>query len=313
MKLNWIGISVANIQHSFQVLLKSHAYCSDRQCSHENDITAIYDAILDFQKASSEWSRSIPEYWLPRKWTPSPKMPKAHIPMYQETCEIYPSVQVASVFNTYRSFQLIINKILGIMQTHGWLELHMGPQNPSETIQSVVDSMCYSIPFYLGDRDGALYITDLTNPRSEFAYPAYHNMQDPPIAKEHILSEDLHRKHATAYGAWHSMYPLSLLLGLFGNHAGYDCDCLTRMIRPGQLTWIGSQLFRMMKMYALDEGMGVAPDNPEECANAVRLALRSVYQECFNQSLGFPDDEGSLNVPIRGLDSYLKIPDLVWD
>ncbi|OAG10002.1 uncharacterized protein CC84DRAFT_459194 [Paraphaeosphaeria sporulosa] len=312
MKLNWIGISVANIQHSFQGLLKSHPQCSSERCSHRVDIAMIYAAILDFQKASSEWLNNLPEHWLPQTWTPSPEMPKTHIPMYRETCEVYPSVQVASVFNTYRGFQLIINKILSIMQTHGWLEPHMGPQGVSETIQSVVDSMCYSIPFYLGDRDGTLYITDLTNPRTDIIYPAYYNMKDPPIAKEHILTEEVHRKHATAYGAWHSMYPLSLLLGLFGNHAGYDCDCLQRAIRPGQLIWIGSQLFRTMKMYALDGGMSVAPDNPEECAKAVRRALRFVYQECFNQSLGFPDDEGSLNIPIGGLDSYLKMPELVW-
>ncbi|KAJ4351474.1 uncharacterized protein N0V89_006817 [Didymosphaeria variabile] len=313
MKLNWIGVSVANIQHSFAVLLNSHPRCSGRQCPHETEITTIYDAILDFQEASSEWLRNVPKHWLPQKWTPSTNMPKTHIPMYQETCEIYPSVQVASVYNTYRGYQLIINKMLSIMQTHSWLQPHMGPQNPSETIQSVVDSMCYSIPFYLGNRDDVHYITDLTQPKPQWVYPAYHNMQDPPIAQEHMLPEDIHMKHATAYGAWHSMYPLSMLLGIFGNHAGYDCDCLTRTIRPGQLAWIGTQLFRMMKMYAIDQGVGVVPENPEECAKTVRRALRSVYQECFNQSLGFPDDEGSLNSPIRGLGSYLKMPDLVWD
>jgi len=189
----------------------------------------------------------------------------------------------------------------------------MGPQNPSETIQLLVDSMCYSIPFYLGNRDSPHYITDFTNPKSQYVYPAYHNMQDPPIAKEHIPREDTHIKHATAYGAWHSMYPLSLSIGLFGKHAGYHCDCLKRTIRPGQLDWIGSQLFRMMRMYAIDEVMGVRADNPEECAKAVRRALRSVYQECFNQSPGFPSDEGGLNIPIRGLKSYLKMPVLAWD
>ncbi|KAL5464606.1 hypothetical protein PMIN06_001103 [Paraphaeosphaeria minitans] len=257
MKLNWIGISVANIQHRFQVLLKSHPYCSDKQCSHRADIAMIHAAVLDFQNASSEWLSNLPEHWLPQKWTPSPEISKCHIPMYRKICEVYPSVQVASVFNTYRGFQLIINKILSIMQTHGWLEPHMGPQNPSETIQSVVDSMCYSIPFYLGDRDGTLYITDLTNPKADVAYPAYHNMKDPPIAKEHILIEEVHRKHATAYGAWHSMYPLSLLLGLFGNHAGYDSLPHDEDVRLGRRH-------------------GVEPDNPEECAKAVRRALRSM-------------------------------------
>ena len=68
----------------------------------------------------------------------------------------------------------------------------------------------------------------------------------------------------------------------------------------------------MMKIYALDNGIGASPENPKECAQAVRRALRSVYQECFNQSVGFPDDEGSLNIPIRGLGSYLKLPESVW-
>jgi hypothetical protein len=311
MKLNWIGISVANIQYSFEGLLKSHPHCSSEQCSHKTDIAIIYNAILEFQKDASEWIENVPRHWLPQKWTPSAKMPNAHIPMYRDKCEIYPSIQVASIFNTYRGFQLIIYKILSIMQTHGWLEPHMGPQNPSETIQSVVDSICCSIPFYLGNRDDVHYITDLTDAKSPYVYPAYHNMQDPPIAKEHILSEHIHLKHATAYGAWHSMYPLSMLLGLFGDHAGYDCNCLTLSIRSGQLAWLGTQLLRMLKLYALGPDLGIAPDNPEECAKAVRHALRSVYQECFNQSLGFPDDEGSLNIPIRGLDSYLKMPKLV--
>jgi len=118
MKLTWIGVSVANIQHSFEVLLKSHPRCSSRQCSHSTEIAALYDEILHCQKASSEWLKNIPEYWLPRKWSPSKSHPKTHIPMYQEKCEIYPSVQVASVFNTHRGYQSVINKILNIMHTH---------------------------------------------------------------------------------------------------------------------------------------------------------------------------------------------------
>lgn len=311
MTLNWIGISVANIQHSFEVLLKSHSRCSSKNCPHDTEIATLHCSIIDFQKASSDWLAGIPDHWQPQTWRPAEVIKEWYIPMYQGTCHIYPSIQVASIFNTYRGYQLIVNKILSIMQKHDWLENRLGPQAPAETIQSVVDSMCYSIPFYLGNRDEPHYITDLDQPKPHFVYPAYYNMQSPPIARKHILPEHIHIKHATAYGAWHSMYPLSLLMGIFGKHAGYDCDCLTRTIRPSQLDWIASQLFRMMKMYTLDQGLGARMDDPEECAQAVRRALRCVYEECLNQSLGFPDDEGSLNVPIRGLDSYLEMPELV--
>ncbi|KAF1964064.1 hypothetical protein BU23DRAFT_547988 [Bimuria novae-zelandiae CBS 107.79] len=274
MELSWIGISVANIQHRFERLLQDHPHCTTRQCSHSSEIAALYDNILDYQTASAKWLNNVPEHWPPTKWKPSAVSPDPPILMYQGTCEVYPSVQVASVFNTYRGYQLIINKILSIVQTHSWLEPHIGPQDPRATIQSVVDHMCYSIPFYLGNRVGVQYITDLTTPNAKDIYPAYHNMKDLPIAKEHVLREELHRKHVIAYGAWHSMYPLSMLITLFGKHSGYDCDCITRMIRPGQLAWIESQLFRMMKIYALDRGVGGTPETPEECAQAVRRALR---------------------------------------
>lgn len=99
-------------------------------------------------------------------------------------------------------------------------------------------------------------------------------MDDPPIPREHIFPEEAHRKHVVAYGAWHSMYPLSMLIALFNNHSGYECDCLMRCIRPGQLVWIGSQLFRMMRIYAIDSGVGAAPEDPKECAQVVRRALR---------------------------------------
>lgn len=311
MSLCWIGISVANIQYRFEQISREHPYCSEKPCLHEDDISNLHNEILDFHKKTSQWIEEVPKHWLPTKWKSSIS-PDVPIPMYQDTCEIYPSVQIASVFNTYRGYQLIINKILSIMHTHHWLAPDVGPQDPQDTIQSVVDHMCYSIPFYLGNRSNVQTIADLTNPKPKDFYPAYHNMQDPPIPKENILSEQSHRKHVIAYGTWHSMYPLSMLIALFNNHSGYDCDCLTRSTRPGQLMWIGTQLYRMMKIYALDNGIGASPENPKECAQAVRRALRSVYQECFNQSVGFPDDEGSLNIPIRGLGSYLKLPESVW-
>lgn len=308
MKLSWIGISVANIQYRFDKLLHEHPRCSSGPCLHEAEIATLHEEILEYQKKSSQWLADVPKHWLPNKWVPSIDPPQPPIPMYQSTCEIFPSVQIASVFNTYRGYQLIINKILSIMYTHEWLAPGTGPQDPQDTIQSVVDHMCYSIPFYLGNRFHVQTIVDLTNPKVKDTYPAYHNMRKPPIPKKDILPKEAHLKHVIAYGAWHSMYPLSMLNALFVKHAGYDCDCLTRTIRPDQLRWIASQLFRMMKIYALDRGAGEVPETAEQCAQAVRRALRSVYQECFNQSVGFPDDEGSLNIPIRGLSSYLKLP-----
>ncbi|KAJ4301483.1 hypothetical protein N0V90_003575 [Kalmusia sp. IMI 367209] len=301
IKLSCIGISVANIQYRFELILKEHLNCPIGECSHSADIAQLYKEIIEFEIASSEWAQSIPKYWKPHIWEPKAKYSGAPIPMYQETCEIYPSVQIASVSNTWRGYQLIICKILAIMHTHAWVEPHTSAQirfSPEKVIQSLVDSMCYSIPFYLGNRQGIHYISDLTNPKPHHFYPAYHNMRDPPIAKEHILHEDVHMKHVVAYGAWHSMYPLTMLVTIFTNHSG-DCDCIARIPRPGQVAWIGSQLLRTMKLFGLDRNLGGASaGDPEEYARSVRRALRFVYKECISQLLGFPDDGASFVIPI---------------
>ncbi|KAK3202652.1 hypothetical protein GRF29_154g298618, partial [Pseudopithomyces chartarum] len=204
MNLSWIGISVANIQYRFEQISREHPYCLEKQCLHQNEIAALHDEILDFNKKSSRWLKEIPEHWFPIKWKSS-TTPNPPIPMYLATCEIYPSVQIASVFNTHRGYQLIISKILSIMHIHSWLPPDALPHDPHATIQSLVDHMCSSIPFYLGNRISVQTIADLTNPKPKDFYPAYHNMDDPPIPREHILPEEAHRKHVVAYGAWHSM------------------------------------------------------------------------------------------------------------
>lgn len=129
------------------------------------------------------WAENVPDHWRPLRLI-SGRDIDSSIPTYQSVCEVYPSCQIASIWNLWRFQRLLLAKItlgsLDVFSDLSRFDFTYGqfPGDPTDfincqqTLQEVVDSVCYSIPFYLGNRttrSGPVSQISLTR---RFCFPA---------------------------------------------------------------------------------------------------------------------------------------------
>jgi hypothetical protein len=209
------------------------------------------------------WARNVPDHWQPQKLTTGQDIDES-IPTYRSVCEVYPSCQIANIWNLWRFHRLLLIKItVGCLQKIIHLfQVELTKDQASgvvddifecqETLQKLVDSVCYSVPFFLGNRTGRSTITDFTD--SGILIPIY-NLPAPGVkkslnTKDHDtgISRDNHRRPVIAQGPWHVMSPLSHLLTLFSED---NSQFLASFLRPGQQEWIREQFLRVTTLLHL--------------------------------------------------------------
>ncbi|KAF2790621.1 hypothetical protein K505DRAFT_282272 [Melanomma pulvis-pyrius CBS 109.77] len=282
-KLDQIGVQVAEIQVLFTQLPQGYCGCASPAGAHIILLIDLYKRAIRLQSALSAWEQSVPDHWQPRQWEPpTPSFPA--IQMYRGICEIYPSIQIAAIWNTWRGYCLIVYRIL--VRIHASKQpdiLSLTPQLPDdpiepaaiELLQAVIDAICYSVPFHLGNRTQPRGMLDLTQP--EFECPAYYNLRTATISQEPIMPAEEHKRHLVTQGGWHALIPLSQVVAQFSGNR-HDCDCISDVLRAGQLEWIRGQLLRSVFLLALDKNKfmssTVVDHDAEGYAARVRDGLR---------------------------------------
>jgi hypothetical protein len=202
------------------------------------------------------WAQNVPKHWQPLRLTSGQDIDPS-IPTYESVCEVYLSCQTGTIWNQWRVQRLLLVKIilssLSTIPNPGHFER---PEDETlaededfakykHILQELVDSVCHSVPFYLGNQAGSLSIADFTDPA--ILLPSYHllasgdkrslNQQRPnPQA-----SEEEHKSHIIAQGPWYIMSPLSRLLTFFLEDHGQP---MASFLRPGQPKWIREQFLR---------------------------------------------------------------------
>lgn len=190
-KLNiWSELGVATNQHPHAFLgslsvelpelraamdeLMSNPYASDESIIQTLEFATRVDQSI------AQWPSLIPDYWIPR--------PVAHVlsPNLQENsniygnmCDVYADIWIANVWNSYRynriftqqSIMKCLSKLLPTAETQEKIALGRA------TVQSLVDSMCASIPFHVGIRKMG------PNPSQDVVYPY---TGDPEKLEQHI-------------------------------------------------------------------------------------------------------------------------------
>lgn len=203
------------------------------------------------------WAQCVPDHWQPLRLTNGWNIDSS-IPVYQSTCEIYPSCQIAAIWNLWRIQRILVVKIkLSLLDAtlNPWqcgLKCDSMSSNLQELaefqhiLQELTDGVCYSVPFYLGNRSKPLSIADFADPTillpsSDFPgrngnwnKQIYHH--DPRAAA------DEHRRQIIAQGPWHIMSPLSRLLTFCFEECGPP---MGTFFRPGQYEWIRDQFLRV--------------------------------------------------------------------
>ncbi|KAB5526421.1 hypothetical protein GE09DRAFT_1207626 [Coniochaeta sp. 2T2.1] len=259
--LDTIGVCVAELQARYVRLSTPDDF---PQPSHRT-LRELRAEAKRIDEQLLAWAQSVPHHWNPPRLE-SGRDIDSSIPTYRSICEVCPSCPIANFWNLWRFQRFLLVKItLGSLNTI----LSQGPLGSAEdrifsseieelinckqTIQEIVDSVCYSVPFYLGNRTKPASITDFTDP--EIQLPSYHPLPSDdagglgdqvPDFKTYC---DEYRRHVIAQGPWHAMSPLSRLLTLLSEDR-YG-QLIARFLRPGQHEWIREQFLRVTTLLRL--------------------------------------------------------------
>ncbi|KAL8686731.1 MAG: hypothetical protein Q9218_006908 [Villophora microphyllina] len=204
----------------------------------QDQLLEILNYASDVEAQVSSWPDCVPEDWA---WKPShtfDNLPsyERKLYVYNRRCDIYHDIWVASIWNSYRSTQLMIQYL--ILQTLAYINPE--PLSPLGhrivtaicRVQEMVDDICGTVPFNLGTKT-------FGGPpdRKEVRYP------DDGINKP---SND-YRKSAAGLGGWFLMEPLK---------TAKKAICL----REGQSEWVGRQIERIQRIYTVKKPVEVGVD-----------------------------------------------------
>ncbi|KAL4797615.1 hypothetical protein BDV19DRAFT_358390 [Aspergillus venezuelensis] len=266
--LDAIGASVAEFQARYCQLVAqkgSFMLASSREILMDYRTEAKH---LDEQLLA--WAQAVPEHWQPVKVDRKQGIDPS-ITTYRSFCAVYPYCQIGTIWNLWRIQRLLLVKIILsalslTMTLHvvpGGDEIELLPKEESprssqptneetedfityiHAFQDTVDSICDSIPFFLGNRVSPSVMADFTDP--SILLPLYPKQfpaaPAPPGGSRNWSSAEDHKRHVIAQGPWHVMSPLSRLLTLFteDNHG----KLLATFLRPGQHQWIREQFLRV--------------------------------------------------------------------
>lgn len=245
--LDIIGIDIAGLQHdvydpSFMLYARPSRLQELRRRVQRLDI--------QLQK----WLESIPPLWHGRRLH-SGKTIDTSIEAYHDACDIYPSIQIVNIWNTWRIYRLVLEQakfLLAKVPTPSWNEAssiqnYVNPEVITCEIQELVDAICYSIPFYLGNCTRPGILLNMENPHNKF--PSYHDLSPSDGAflnykmSDQYVSRFDHSCHVNLHGPLHTISILSHLIGLFARERNSNEAC---SLREDQEHWIAGQFIRSL-------------------------------------------------------------------
>jgi hypothetical protein len=252
--LDAIGVSVAELQASYTQLAKEGGFPLSPQrvfMEWRTRAKRVDEQLL-------AWAQSVPDHWQPLKLTSGQDI-HTSIPTYRSVCEVYISCQVATIWNLWRVQRLLLASItLGSLNTvlhPSQFEFSKDPvlacaadfSKYKQIFRELIDSICHSVPFYLGNRTKRSCLDDFTDPA--ILLPTYNSLV--PVDKRRMYkqnydfttSKDEHRRHVVARGPWQLMSPLSRVLTLCSED---HTQLIVSLFRPGQYEWICEQFLRVV-------------------------------------------------------------------
>lgn len=254
--LDIIGVSIASLQHDF---------CdpSLTPCTRPSRLQDLRDRAQRLDIELQDWLESIPTLWYPRRMQSRQDIDPS-IETYNGACDIYPSIQIANIWNTWRIYRLILEEAKSRLTKFLTLSWHgasstqndMSPGDATREVQKVVDSICHSIPFYLGNCTRPGIFLNMENPHSKF--PSYHDLPSSDEAflnyktSDQYVSKFDHCCHVNLHGPLHIISILSQLIGIFARERNSnEAYCL----REEQELWIAGQLIRSLYLMNMTPGV----------------------------------------------------------
>lgn len=233
--LDIIGVDVANVQHEFFNMRMSSSTTEDKLA----DLFAKA-AIVDTRLKT--WVSGVPVYWQPEEFDHVPHC-SPPIMTYSQTFDVYRSVQIASIWNIWRIYRVMMLKVLleCLELSAGNLEFSDNTHSfIQESIQKMVDFICRSVPFFLGNRSHMATLHDFTD--SNIFLPGHHHLGTRnELIDSKFLVHDEHFKHVISQGPWHILIPLGQLISIFSQNHG---SSFAQLLEVERREWIREQLMR---------------------------------------------------------------------
>ncbi|KAF5599558.1 Zn2-Cys6 binuclear cluster domain-containing protein [Fusarium pseudoanthophilum] len=243
--LDLIGLSIADLQKRLSMIMRGLA---------KNNLDGLALATW-WQDASSvnaqllDWVHLVPASWQPYK------RPQEDIHGYFGFCDIYPTVQIATIWNVWRVCQLMVLR----------MKFYLLTKAPPEALQQIVliatkdnsfpdpnhgrelvDSICRSMPFYLGNRQNHGGLHDLDDPTIRF--PNYHDQDlDETVHTQYLQGEQAmslfdYKRHILIQGPSHALLHLNSLIKVLSKEGG---ECICRELHRDKPVWIQKQFVRV--------------------------------------------------------------------
>ncbi len=205
-----------------------------RSPASEKEVNDLLEYAISIDLLVAAWPESVPEEWHWRSGDTFPVPP--HTPpsafTYNDKKDIYLDLWVMSIWNQYRAARIKIQSI--ILSCIGWLSTPYEEQwywrsvYAKMIIQEMADDICASVPFALGTKT--------------FGGPGDREGVEFPFVEGRRASDE-HRRAAAALGGWHLLDPLKSAIRATG-------------LRGGQREWMGAQMERIGRIYALQNQRG---------------------------------------------------------
>jgi hypothetical protein len=253
-----------------------------------DDYQSILAAAASLESRLARWPKSVPPSWQPITVSSTscidPSIMAAGL--YGATCDIYPSINIAGLWNWYRTLRISTIKIImlcqrGLKQNEN---LHSTTQHFAETVQVLIDEFCASIPFHLGNRNGPM----LSHELRKVTYPSLPiqsltGIDGPRCATATSTAE--HKRAAGVSGAWFVLDPLSDILKSTasspftgpGPASQYEHRPLLQL-RQGQREWLMGQMMRVqsMNLYGRAQSSVSSPKTSSNSTSTPSLSTASL-------------------------------------
>ena len=218
-----------------------------------------------------EWKDKLVPSWHPISLSPT-EIPSSvrEAGIYNNLCHVYPSISISGIWHTYRVERIILLRIILCCDQTQRNTPPSHPESPdpsassSSTIsggdeaplQHLIDDLCASIPFHLGNRTdpGTIseFNTSTSSSASNLVFPWPQQDRDPWTAIA-LFSPCERKREALALGGWLLLGPLGVTLQLLAGPVDLwltdvpaGATMLGSLVRQGQMEWMVQQLQRLL-------------------------------------------------------------------
>lgn len=298
--LDTLGIQVADLQFRASALEGGTILFSSSM-----EARTLLREIQELDQCIVLWQGLVSRFWGPFSWTPPSKIISPPIQTFQGSCHVYTSITGARRMNDSRSYRLtlaLISLSLTIdlaKSNHKFCESNSSQGSFHvlvRRIQWLVDGICGSVPFCLGNRNRVGTILDFGDPT--WVFPTCHDMTEmyglygrpaEPIGLESLSD---HYSHAITQGSWLMLSNLALLVAMFLTN---KTSAPSFALKDGQLPWICHQYLRNLSLNSIQwthdssliesvlTGLNLPPA-------AVLISEASRCVQCVSRGLQLTDD-----------------------